>query len=488
MANQEPARNVPSHPLDAGSIQDQSSPLQPPFRRDTQSTISSETPPFIPPGFYSLRLHGNCPRCHHSHKADTIKIRISRDHLSRIYCKNCSSPWLALGGNNSTALSLLSTQTIDLDHTDREFRTTLIKMVRSLAAVGSPAALASVPELPSRGTSRQPSVRSSNRPTVRGDHQPSPVEGQRGASEHGLPLALNPESANPEECSPATIKPIRALSFLSELKGRIKERFANMRRLRFNRFTEKPKLTAKGMGKLPVLQPLIQHDQAAQPKPRKSSTTLPNHGHTEVLNRDEDDAYPKTEAGREAFDRFKCSREKLKGMDHEQRAQWIREQISDVKCQCLRNCDCRRASTRTDGSSHQIPPIPSLSPAGSQYFPERRRSTELLGIGGFTEGFNDDHSTEDISSVDSAGAVRSLAGAGRQDRDEYPALELTSMPLDEDLTTLVNGHPGSSVHVGNSTEDSITPSASTHHLSIYRTSDERTLRNSFSDLIDTSLQ
>lgn len=534
MANQEPARNVSTHALDAGSIQDQSSPLQPPFRRDTQSTTSSETPPpLIPPGFYSLRLHGNCPRCHHSHKAAAIRIRISRDHISPIDCKKCGSPWLALGGNNSTSLSLLSTQTIDLDPTDIGFRTTLIEMVRSLAAVGSPAALASVPELPSRGTSRQPSVRSSNRPTVRGDHQPSPVEGQHGASGHKLPLPLNPKSLNPEECSPAASKSKRALSFLSELKGRLKERFPIMRKLRlerFNRFTKKPKMTAKGMGKLPVFQPPIQYDQAAQPKPRKPSTILPNREHTEVLNRDEDGAYQKTEANNEAIDRFKRSKEKLKGMNHEQRAQWIREQISDVKCQCPRNCHCRRASTRTDGSSHRMPSIPSLSPVASQYIAQRRRSTELLGIGGFTEGFNDDHSTrplsidsttrmsslqlplpaqptqrsrpprprsnpvgsrlreqlgqdadEDISSVDSARAVGSLAGTGRQDRDEYPALALPSMPLDdEDLTTLVNGHQGSSAHVGNSAEDSITPSASTHHLSGYRTSDERTLRDSFS--------
>ncbi|KAF2715772.1 hypothetical protein K504DRAFT_497632 [Pleomassaria siparia CBS 279.74] len=46
-------------------------------------------------------------------------------------------------------------------------------------------------------------------------------------------------------------------------------------------------------------------------------------------------------------------------------------------------------------------PTASVSQTGSQYFAERRRSTELFGVGGFFEGFNYVHSLRPLS-IDSS--------------------------------------------------------------------------------------
>ena len=377
--NQEPSRNLFDHPVQMESAQDIVAPRHPPTRRDTQSSTTSNRslPPFIPPGFYSLHLHGNCPRCHHHHKAATVKVRISGDlsHISPINCEKCGSPWLGMGGGNATSLSLLSTQTIDLDPVDTNFRSTLIEMVLSLTA-----ALASVPETESGGASRDHSVRSNN---SRGhDGHPKFSDGEkRGAHKHTR--STTPESKPPK--TGTTVSKGR-FSFFFQLGSRLGERFPIMKKLqpqRLSRFAKKPKMTAKGRGKLPVVQP-SNTDLQRVPSRNKSNTAAPNNVTPESMGDDQDGSYSR--AAIEAANLFEQNKEKLRVMSREQRAEWIREQLSDYACRCTRNCHCKRASKRTDVSDQpqqSAPPVPQIP---SQYLSQQRRSSELFGVGGYFEG------------------------------------------------------------------------------------------------------
>ena len=87
---------------------------QPTPRRDSASTTSSS----ISPGYYTLPIHGNCPRCHHRHRAANIRISRDSGRVSRVNCEKCGGRWLSFGGPNATSISLLSSQTIDIDPAD----------------------------------------------------------------------------------------------------------------------------------------------------------------------------------------------------------------------------------------------------------------------------------------------------------------------------------------------------------------------------------
>jgi hypothetical protein len=373
------------HPIDVEPLQHPLSPGQPPTRRDTQSTIksttSSKSPPIsIAPGLYSLRLNGHCPKCHHFHKAAAFSIKIS-GHLSHttIKCERCGAPWLALGGN-STCWSLLSTQTIDVDPTNTVFQTTLVQMVRALAAVGSPA-LASVPE------SREQSVQSKHDLKDQGSHPSSLLSKKATTSERIHLPAPDASCHKTNECSRGSAKNKRALSLLTHLRSKIKEQFAMMRKFhseRFTRATKEHKLSAKGRGKLPVRGLSIPGSYSTQAEPdSRHKDDVPDHKHVEILEKEEDDAHQK--AVSEAADRVKRNEERLKAMTSEERANWIREQLSDFKCRCQGNCQCRRSSTRSD-IEHQIRTVSSQTQLTAQNLAQRRISTDIAGIGADFEG------------------------------------------------------------------------------------------------------
>ncbi|KAF2124861.1 hypothetical protein P153DRAFT_390330 [Dothidotthia symphoricarpi CBS 119687] len=126
-------------------------------RRNTTLSTTSANP--IPPGTWILGISGNCPSCHHRHKAVKIQVKASNDsdHVGEVHCDNCHRLWLGFGERNSTRISLISTKTIEPDPIKTEFRSVLINLVRSATtatAVASPS-LATIPESPSTGLSRE---------------------------------------------------------------------------------------------------------------------------------------------------------------------------------------------------------------------------------------------------------------------------------------------------------------------------------------------
>ncbi|KAF2715773.1 hypothetical protein K504DRAFT_34883 [Pleomassaria siparia CBS 279.74] len=223
MAAIELAGNISDHPVD----QDTSRPRQHASRRDTQSTTSSGKQALLSqPGLYLLHLHGNCPRCHHRHKAAAIEFRITGDQASPINCEKCGSPWLAVGGNN-TSWSLLSAQTIELDAIETSFRSTLVAKVKSLTTGG----LASVPELPSGGTSRNHSLRSRHETTDRKHQQQSHLVGDIIISKLGHPTTPHERLPKGRRCSSDTTKPKKYLAFLAHLKDKLQDRWPKITNL-----------------------------------------------------------------------------------------------------------------------------------------------------------------------------------------------------------------------------------------------------------------
>jgi hypothetical protein len=416
------------HPMDVEPLQHPFSPRQSPTRRDTQSTVKStasskSSPVSIAPGFYSLRLNGHCHKCHHFHKAAAFSIRISGNlNHTTIKCERCGAPWLALGGN-STCWSLLSTQTIDFDPTDTVFQSTLVKMVRSLAVVGSPA-LASVPESASGGPSREQSVRSKHDPEDQGDRPSSLLAKKAAASEYIHLPAPDTGCHKTKECSRGSAKNKRTLSLLAHLRGKIIEQIAMMRKFhseRFKRATKEPKMTAKGRGKLPVHQPSIRDNYSTQAEPgNQHKDDVPEHKHVEILEQEEDAARQK--AVSEATDRVKRNEDKLKAMTNEERANWIREQLSDFKCRCLENCQCRRPSIRSD-IDHQIRAVPSPPQLTAQYLAQRRISTDIVGIGADFDGISSMYSPR--MSIDSTTRLSQAATVVSVDSSR-PALPFLS--------------------------------------------------------------
>jgi hypothetical protein len=95
-------------------------------------------------------------------------------------------------------------------------------------------------------------------------------------------------------------------------------------------------------------------------------------------------------------------------MTNEERANWIREQLSDFKCHCLQDCQCRRPSTRSD-IDHQIRTVPSFPQLTAQYLAQRRISTDIAGIGADFEGLNSMYSAR--MSIDSTTRLSQAATA-----------------------------------------------------------------------------
>lgn len=112
-------------------------------RSNTSSSEGSYEP--LPQGRWILGLHGNCPKCHHHHKAVQVKVKVNHDanQVNHVHCERCKAKWAAFGGQNTTRISLLSSLTEEPDGMDEQVRYSLIEMVRSATTI----ALGAIPEL-----------------------------------------------------------------------------------------------------------------------------------------------------------------------------------------------------------------------------------------------------------------------------------------------------------------------------------------------------
>jgi hypothetical protein len=71
----------------------------------------------LPPGHWTLKFHGNCPRCHHTHRGVDAKVTTTPGDagVSYIECEKCRDRWAAFGGHDSTRISLVSIVTLESD-------------------------------------------------------------------------------------------------------------------------------------------------------------------------------------------------------------------------------------------------------------------------------------------------------------------------------------------------------------------------------------
>jgi len=107
------------------------------FSRTDSSARDTYAP--LPPGRWTLDLHGNCSRCHRYHKSVRFKVEIFHDPEITTYvrCQKCNEKWLAIGGRNSSQLSLLSVNTVQPDPVAAELRHSLVNMVRATTALAT---------------------------------------------------------------------------------------------------------------------------------------------------------------------------------------------------------------------------------------------------------------------------------------------------------------------------------------------------------------
>lgn len=240
-------------------------------RQNTRDSIESDRCIPLAPGFYKIPFHGNCPRCHHRHIAAEVKVEITIGYTkpSYVHCEVCNEKWVAVGGRNSTCISLLSTLTVAPDPIETDARRAIIDMVRSISSVASPI-LATVPEV----NTTQPTTGALESLHFGGSSQnpPGPSVQNRGgeqAKDHSTSAAPTqqhlPVRSRAHSTGSAAVSSNRTAVSAKDQKNRpFIEKFKRLRKLkvRFQKLIPKrllpgsrePKVTAKGQGKIPVIQ------------------------------------------------------------------------------------------------------------------------------------------------------------------------------------------------------------------------------------------
>lgn len=392
------------------------------------STVSShsthERPVSIPPGFYKLPIHGNCPRCHHHHEAATINVRFpaESDRNTYVNCQNCHSRWLAFGSGNTSTISLLSTQTDGPDAIimEKDFRRALTDMVKYVTSVASPTTLSSVPESPSQGPSREHSTRSRNYNPTRSLPGTTPTEG------HPEPPHQNHHDQTPPNVDyqtqttdlvcdgNASDRPgSHTKMMLRRLKAKLKDQFLELKKFNQRKLAHlkrKPKMSPKAEGKLPMVQiqvpidnvpvasanvrpsPTTPSQQIVTEPPSTAADSTSGHSETSVTplpppTSGFDKQLLQGMTSEQRFTRFKDHfskfRDEVKDMSTEKRVEWIRAQVTDFKFRYLDNPTQKRNGS-IDTSDNSTYPHWSL-----QSLPQRRHSVDplLAGLGSHLQNF-----------------------------------------------------------------------------------------------------
>ncbi|PSN74947.1 hypothetical protein BS50DRAFT_581698 [Corynespora cassiicola Philippines] len=358
-----------------------------PPRRGTGSTVSSDKYGPMPPGFYTLPIHGNCPRCHHHHKAARIRVRITADstQASHIYCERCDQRWLTLNGINSTRISLLSTQSTELDSLEKDFRRTLVSMVKSVTAIASPT-LANIPESSSKLPSREHSLRRTK--TYRSlDHAQDALAAVPGK---GLFLPAthtsgrkSPKSRGPSFRTIIIEDPKNIKTMYRLIKQKFKERFpslANFRRKPRVKSQKEASMATKGQGKLPM----ERGNENESPYVFDSKNSNEEQSACVKEHSDQRPESGKCTCALRATERLeRFDTEKIKRMDSFERSAWVRQQVSASKCCCRDSCLCTSPPRLVDRGT-QVEPV-QLSPIFLPELHHRRSYPELSFLGSHFE-------------------------------------------------------------------------------------------------------
>ncbi|KAF2246997.1 hypothetical protein BU26DRAFT_338998 [Trematosphaeria pertusa] len=364
--------------------------ISPPTRSNTVSTVASDK--HLPPGTWKIPIHGNCPRCHHHHKAFLIRVEVSGDpnEVTDILCEKCHQKWLAVGGGSSTQLSLLSTASTDLDHVEIDFRKTLIDMVREATGTATAAGLPGVPESSSRAPSRQASVNmhtqhpsrsaSLSDAEPRPAHQIQPPEAILGGG--ATPTVVAPVDQRADRATLASERR-RAGKTLATLKRKLQDAFPIFKESRFKRLSSpwrKALRQEKAKSKSPIAQNELIHypshsearagrGSAYEPKIRSNSTDKTEDAENGCLPKD---------TRSDAIEKAKNDEEKLKGMTPHQHDAWIRDHMTAFKCRCARQCTCR---------SHVSPDARAELARIEPFLTARPPRPELAGVGSHLTDF-----------------------------------------------------------------------------------------------------
>lgn len=337
----------------------------------------------LPVGCWTIPFHGNCPRCHHYHRAVEVQIKVTDNpgQVSYVHCEHCEDKWAAFGGRNSTKVSLLSTGTAEPDSIEEGVRYSLIDIVKMAT---ERARLGALNESQSPTAFRQPSI---NAHVNEDTHHTSTIRTE---------VTIPPEAAQQyQRLEPArnsftkhdTAAKHRSSAFklLSRIKVKVTGHFITLHRGSGqdpSRLSHQPRMTGRQFEKSPIRAPRAsnsdngptQQVSAAVPTSdipinRQASTPeIPGVQH----------AHPTTRLSEVVAFIRDLDKPMLESMSEDERDRWMRTTYTDFKAR-------KRGSAATQ----------TLSPIGENSIANEashslgyvnRRSNEIRGAGAHIEG------------------------------------------------------------------------------------------------------
>ncbi|KAH7066884.1 hypothetical protein BKA63DRAFT_424781 [Paraphoma chrysanthemicola] len=314
-------------------------PSTPPARQDTSSSSGSGPYSPIPEGRWKVPFHGNCPRCHHYHKAVQVKVNVGPDssQVSYIHCEECGEKWGAFGGRSTTQISLLSDITTEPDPMETELRYSLVEAVKAATNVAS---LGGIAELPTYGISRQASHRSGAEQQSDGMDQsnaPSTSVGlEESTSRHQRQEARLPRVSTYPLVRSDTQAKDRSLPYqlASKLKRSVSARLSGSQKEVLRRLLPasiQPRLSARQLEKSPVRTPPdASPSGTVQPRLQVADEVSNNNAANTSIN---DFAVPGPSEPRTEVAVYIESLDKsgLRSMSEQERASWFREKLTAFK-------------------------------------------------------------------------------------------------------------------------------------------------------------
>jgi hypothetical protein len=345
----------------------------------------------LPVGCWRIPFHGNCPRCHHYHKAVEIKVKVTSNpsRVSYVHCEHCNDKWAAFGGRNSTKVSLLSTATSDPDPIEEGVRYSLIDIVnmvteRARLSGSKGSSLLTASRYPSTDAhakngnppfSPRPIAHRSTLGTE--DVQPSEAAQQYQLLRSARTSSTKHDTAEKHRSS--------VLQSLSRMKVKVTGHFRTLHRGTepdHGRLSPQPRMTGRQFDKSPVRAPAVPNSfntlaeelpvtVPSREGPRQQETATPETSEVSV-------AHPTTRLAEVVAFIRDLDKPRLESMGEEERDKWMRATYTNFKARNRRLTGPLPLSSITESSvanefSHPL----------RQF---NRRSAEVRGIGAHAEG------------------------------------------------------------------------------------------------------
>jgi DNA-directed RNA polymerase subunit M/transcription elongation factor TFIIS len=356
-----------------------------PIGRDTSSTQSHDKYEPLPPGCWTLDFHGNCPRCHHHHKALQVQVKVTSDasQVSYVRCERCQDKWAAFGGRNATRISLLSTTTNEPDSVERGVRYSLVEIVK---LAQERASLGTLPEASSPVLSHQPpasahKIAGSSPVFPSLDLSATGKEAEDAKlSEPGLyHHSLGPSVSYSTEHTIAPKSRSSTLRLLSKFKLKITTRFPMLNKGPGRRILgsyKQPNMSKRQIEKSPIQTPQTANPVPA-PLPASMEQPLSSGKHEVASPRtyEVDIAEPSKRIAEVIAFVASLDKSALNLMSEQERSQWMRQEYTNFKARRKSSVAPLSLSGIVQTSIQSSPPRPFSS----------QLPVELLGIRGYSE-------------------------------------------------------------------------------------------------------